>query len=224
MTDDFFNIISSSLFGLLMMSLLVDVFCALTWNKTYFTSGLTIFVKRMPVDHWHTNIPQPSLFETMFHSDWASSFTFKEVDRLSYAFRENIFQFRLMRYTPVMHGLLTFDSDNGQVIVKGFVNWYAFSFSLVWIAMLILFTISMLSYATIMFSILIVLGAILALTLVMGILYTIQSSRFTKIASFAAESWARKYVRDDDKAQQSISHSPTQSSVTHPDSPTRSKE
>ena len=200
MTGDFLDTIGFSLFGLLMVSLLADTFCAFTWNKTYFTSGLTIFVKCIPVNRWHTNIPHPSLFETMFHSEWVPSFTFKELDGSSYAFREKIIQFRLIRYTPVMHGLLTFDSDNGQVIVKGFANWYALSFSFVWIAMLVSFAISMWSYASTTFSILIVLGAIVALVLVMGILYLIQSSRFSKVASFAAESWTRKYVRDDDRS------------------------
>jgi hypothetical protein len=194
------DIVVFSLFGLLILSLLADIFCAVTWNKTYFTSGLMIFVKRIPVNRRHTNIPHSSLFEEMFHSNWVSSFTFKELDGSTYGFREKMLQFRLMRYTPVMHGLLTFDTDSGQVIVKGFANWYALAFSLIWLGMPVLFLILNWSIKSITFSLLTALGAIVSLSLIMGILYWTQSSRFSKVASFAAKSWARKYVGDNDRA------------------------
>ncbi len=200
MVNNIEDFIGFSFFGLVIVSLLADTFCALTWNTRYFTSGWMIFVKRVPVSHWHTNIPHPSLFERKFHSDWVAQFTFKEADQLSYGFRENLRQFRWFRYTPLMHGLLTFDTDNGQVVVKGFANWYALIFSLMWVGMLVLFLIFSWSIENILFYLLIFLGAIAFFTFVMGILYWIQASRFSKVASFAAESWVRKYVRDHDRA------------------------
>ena len=192
--------IGFSFLGLFIVSLLAETFCTLTWNKAYFTSGWMIFVKRIPVSHWHTNIPPASLFENKFHSDVVSSLTFREIDTLSFGFREKLVQFRLIRYSPVMHGLLVFDTDNGQVIVKGFANWDALAFAVMWLGMLVLFLIFNWSMEMITFYLLIVLGAIAFFSLVMGLLYWTQSSRFSKVASFAAESWARKYVRDIDRA------------------------
>ena len=197
MTENAEDIIGFSLFGLLIVSLVVDMFCALTWNKAYFTSGLMIFVKRIPIDHWHTNIPDLSLFENRFHSNVTSSLTFKEIERHSYGFREKAFRFKWVRYSPLMHGLLTFDADNGQVIVKGFANWYALAFSLMWLGLLVSFFIGARLDGNATFFLPILLGAIAFFTLVMGILYWIQASRFLNIASFAAQLWARKYIRDD---------------------------
>jgi hypothetical protein len=195
-TNNIEDFIGFSFFGLLIVSLLADTFCALTWNKAYFTSGLMIFIKSIPIHRWHTNLPHPSLFEKTFHADWVASFTFRELDEMSYGFREKMLQFRFIRYTPLMHGLLAFDTDNGQVVVKGFANWYALVFSLMWLGMLMLFLILNWSIENILFNLLIVLGAIAFFALVMAILYWIQSSRFSKVASFAAESWSRKFVRD----------------------------
>jgi len=196
MTANTEDIIGFSLFGLLIVSLLIDTFCVLTWNKTYFTSGLMVFIKRIPVSRWHTNIPAPSLFETKFQSNVTYSLTFKEIDKLSYGFREKAVQFRWVRYSPVMHGLLTFDTDNGQVTVKGFANWYVLGFSLMWLGLTVAFSIGSWSKGSLAFTLPIVLVAIAFFSLVMGILYWIQFARFSNVASFAAQSWARKYVRD----------------------------
>src|SRR5574341_185761 len=197
MTDNVEDIIGFSLFGLLIVSLVVDTFYALTWNKAYFTSGLMIFVKRIPISHWHTNIPDLSLFENKFHSNVTSSLTFKEIESLSYGFREKAFQFKWISYSPLMHGLLTFDTHHGQVIVKGFANWYALAFSLMWLGLLVSFFISAWLDGNATFFLPILLGAVAFFTFVMGILYWIQASRFLNIASFAAQAWSRKYVRDD---------------------------
>jgi hypothetical protein len=196
MTENTENIIGLSFFGLLIVSLLVDAYCASTWNKSYFTSGLMVYTKSIPVNYWHSNLPKTSLFEKAFHSEIVASLTFKEIDLFSYGFREKMVQFRFVRYTPIMHGLITFDTTNGQVTVKGYANWHALVFSFLWLGMLTLFTIGSWSYGNMRFSALIFIGALAFFSLVMGILYWIQSSRFSKVAQYAAQSWARKYVRE----------------------------
>jgi hypothetical protein len=199
-TDNIDNIIGFSAFGLVIASLLADAFCSLTWNKMYFTSGLRLFVKRISVFRWHTNIPDRSRLEIMFHSDWLPSFSFKEINELSYGFHETKFQFRFIGYAPLMHGLLTFDTDDGQVVVTGFANWYPLAFSLIWWGVLISFVTANWSIEGRSFYLLILLGATLFFILLMGLLYWIQSSRFSKVASYAAEAWKRKYVRESDRA------------------------
>ena len=196
MTENAGNIIGLSLFGLLIVSLLLDAFCATTWNKSYFTSGLMVYIKHIPVNYWHSNLPDTSLFEKVFHSEIVASLTFKEIDVFSYGFREKMAQFRLVRYSPIMHGLITFDTVNGQVTVTGYANWYALVFSFLWLGMLTVFSVGSWSYGNIGFSLLIFIGAFAFFSLVMGILYWIQSSRFSKVAQFAAQTWARKYMRE----------------------------
>src|SRR5689334_1747498 len=103
--------------------MLVDAVLSGTWNRMYFTSGLLFFIRRIPVARKHTNVPLPSRFETRFQSTWSSSFAFREIEPNTYAFREKFFEFRIMGYSPLMHGVLFFDFANNQVVVKGFANW-----------------------------------------------------------------------------------------------------
>ena len=186
----------SSLVG----SLLADLVFEVTWNKTYFTYGLTIFVMRIPGNQWHTNIPSQALLETKFHSDVISSLVFKEIGAYSYGFREKIFQFKWIRTPNLMHGLLTFDTNNNQVIVTGFANWFTLAFSLVWLGLPLSSLVILILSREPPGSPLIPLGVIGFFIVLMGIMYLFQASRFSKVASFAAESWTRRYVRVGDEA------------------------
>ncbi len=201
MTDNIDNIIGFSAFSLLIVSLAVDTFCSLTWNRMYYTSGLILFVKRIPVNYWHTNIPDQSQLETMFRADWFPSFTFKEFDGLLYGFHEKRYQFRLISYAPLMHGLLTFDASDRQVVVKGFANLYPVAFGLMWWGVLVSIFLLNWSSESMAFDLLIILvGAGVFFILLIGLLYWVQSSRFSRVASYAAEAWVRKYVRESDRA------------------------
>ena len=131
MSRDFSEIIEQGVFGMFILSMLVDAILSATWNRMYFTSGLTRFVRRIPVTPRHTNIPLPSRFESEFQPSWSSSFAFKEITPNIYGFRERAIAFRLMRYSPLMHGMLLFDFANDQVVDKGFANWSILYFSLV---------------------------------------------------------------------------------------------
>jgi len=156
----------------------------------YFTSGLPIFIMRIPVELRNTNIPLSSRFEKQFNSPWTSALVFREIASNTYGFREKFFDFRfLFRYPPVMHGMLFFDSINNQVIVKGFANWFYLCFSLVWIGGVGLNGIMNFPDFTI-----IALVFILIFFLGFGLLYSIQQFRFSNVAKFAAEEWTRRYV------------------------------
>ena len=194
------DIIGIFVVSLLVGSLLADLVFEVTWNKTYFTYGLTIFVMRIPVNQWHTNIPTQALLEKKFHSDLISSLIFKEIGAYSYGFREKIFQFKWIRTPNLMHGLLAFDTNNNQVVVKGFANWFTVAFSLVWLGLPLSGLVSTLFSQQPLVSILIPLGVIGGFIVFMGIMYLFQASRFSNVASFAAQSWERKYVRDRDEA------------------------
>jgi hypothetical protein len=183
MSNDLSEIIGIVAIVVLLGSILADTILGATWNRFYFTTGLPILVLRVSVDNHHTNIPASSLLETQFRSDWYASLAFKEISPNSFGFRERLFQFRLMRYSALMHGLLVFDYDKGQVVVKGFLNWFVLCFSLIWLSPVIMVRVPLISFAFIAFFI-----------LVLGILYLIQFSRFTKVCAFAARAWSRKYL------------------------------
>jgi hypothetical protein len=140
---------------------------------------------RIPVAFRHSNIPASAQLESFFHSTWVSSLVFKEIEPNTYAFREKFSEFRFFRYSPIMHGLLFFDFDKGEVVVKGFANWFALCFSLVWLG-----GVAQSS------DLIITLVFVLFFALFMGLLYSIQYYRFSNVARFAAHTWKRKYLRD----------------------------
>jgi hypothetical protein len=185
MSSDLSEILGIVAVGAMMIILTVEMILSATWNKTYFSFGLTLFEVNIPVNFHHVNIPPKSVFETQLRSVWLGSIAFREISHNTYGFREKLFQFRLMRYSPVMHGLLIFDDVNSQVIVKGFANWFLLVFSLIWLSEVILWLFS---------------GMIMALAflaffiLLMSLLYAIQYPRFVKIANIASEAWSRKYA------------------------------
>jgi hypothetical protein len=48
-------------FGALVLTLLANVILGATWNRMYFTRGLPIYVRRIPVNIEHTNNPSAAL-------------------------------------------------------------------------------------------------------------------------------------------------------------------
>ena len=185
---DIDDILGLSMLGVLLLTGLVEVILSGTWNKTYFTTGIQIFVIKIPVELRHSNIPSSQKLEARFYSSWSSSLVFNEIESHTYGFREKLFEFRLVRYSPIMHGILVFDRETNEVVVKGYVNWFILAFSLIWLGGVLLSSIP--SFP------IIALGFILFFVFLMGLLYWIQHNRFSKVAMFAAETWSRKYVRD----------------------------
>jgi hypothetical protein len=183
-SSNFSSILQIFLFCVLILSWWCDIIFKTTWHKKYFTTGLPIFMMRVPVEHRHSNIPSVSLFDIRFYSFWASSLVFHEIELNAYGFYEKIIQFHLIGYTPIMHGLLLFDCNCNEVIVQGFLDWYSVWFSLLWLG----------SVAVLSHDLGITLSFVLFFVLLMGLLYWIQYCRFSNVAKFAAHAWSRKYL------------------------------
>jgi hypothetical protein len=192
-----------NIFGIIIVivfigSALTDLILELSWNKRYFTSGLPIFVRRIPVSRWHTNIPSQALLEKKFHSDVIASIVFRQFNAYSYIFRERLFQFRWIRTPDLMHGWLMFDHFKGEVIVIGFINFSAIAFCIIWLGFQLVGIIPIILGRQPISSLWMPVFASTMFILFSILMYEIQAARFSIVADFAAESWARKYVRDGD--------------------------
>ena len=172
MSSDFSQVFGIVAFGTLIISMLAEAILSAAWNKTYFTIGIPFFTRSIPVHVHHANIPSKSVFEGQAG---LGSIVFKEISPNSYGFREKLFQFRWMRFSPIMHGLLIFDDANSQIVVKGFAHWSLLAF----LAILIAFV-----------------PAIPFFILLMSLPYAIQYLQFSKIANIAAKAWSRKYINN----------------------------
>ncbi len=164
----------------LIISLFADIFLRTFWNKAYFTFGIPIFVMRVPVSKKYEGIPHQYLFEEEFQSGlFMPALTFKPNDFRSFFFREEFFGTPIrLRYLAVMHGLIIFEHDKKQIVVKGIANWFT-----LWLIISLVPELLKISN----FFELHVTAPIVFIILLSGIFYSIQGYRFSKVCKFAAE-------------------------------------
>lgn len=193
MADTIAGILGLIAFASVILSGLVDSILSTRWAKVYFTSGVLLFAHNISIVARHTNIPSPSLLDTKLSSYWMGGFIFEELYPNQYAFRQKFFS---LAPRPMMHGLVTFDIENDQVTVKGYLDWFMVSFSIMW---LILIPLAWLIGGTTFGEqnlLLPAIGYVAFYAFIFGLLYLIDFFRLMRIATVAAELWTRKYVAD----------------------------
>ena len=185
MSSSFPEHLDAIVLGALIGFLIIETVLSGTWNRMYFTVGLPIFIMRVPVEFRHSNIPSSSHLEEHSRSTLVTSLVFKEVEPNTYGFREKAFEFGWrFHYPSLMHGMLFFDFDHNQVVIKGFANWFMLCFSLIWIGGVFL------EYEP-----LVALVFVFVFSLFIILLYSIQYDRFSKVIKLAAEAWSRKHIK-----------------------------
>ncbi len=178
-------ILEKIVFIALIASLFADIVLRPSWNNVYFTFGIPIFVMRIPVSEKYKGSPHQYLLEEEFQSNWiAPPITFKANDPHSFFFREKYFQIPLrMMYLPIMHGVLIFDHEKKQVVVKGIANWFP-----LWLILYIVLDWLNLS-ELLPFQI---VNSTTIIILLLGIFYTIQYFLFSKVGKFSAQLCSNK--------------------------------
>jgi hypothetical protein len=172
------------LFIALWVSLFADFISRGAWNKTYFRVGLPIFIRRFPVKNQFKGVPHQYLFDDEFQNEWVASFVFKAIDARSYGFREKFFRPRFFRYIPLMHGIMIFENDKNQVVVKGMANWLT-----LWLALY--FALSSLNLLKTPLTD--IAGLIAFIIIIIAVTYWMQSWVFSRIGKFAAELCTKKH-------------------------------
>ena len=101
---------------------IVEVILYFSWNRSYFTFGIPIFVRSIPINEISLLTPSIESLQAKFpKSFWGPSFEFRKIGQNEYAFRDVLFEFRWFGFSapPVMHGYLTY--DNERIVVKGYL-------------------------------------------------------------------------------------------------------
>ncbi len=100
-----------------------------TCNPWFFRTGIILFRKRFPCS---PSAPELDLarVDANFRSWLAPSFLFRRIGPREYAFREKFIQFTLFSYTPLMHGHIRIDEQEGTVTVAGRAYWCILAFGL----------------------------------------------------------------------------------------------
>jgi len=172
------------LFITLIIALLADLFFRVTWNKMYFTVGLPIFILRIPVKTRYKGVPFQYLFEEEFGNKFPwRSFVFKQIEVSKIGFREQFLEVRYS-YASLMHGLLVFENDKKQVLVKGFANWFT-----LWL----IINLTLAGLGMINFFQLHVTGTIAFITSLIVFFYSLQCYRFFEVGRFAAKMCSAKH-------------------------------
>ena len=172
---------------LILSTLLLGLFCVVGLvehslygglNRVYYTHGLPFVIRRIPVTASHEDIPPESLLQAQFQSALIGSLIFQQIAPNTYGFRRRFFQPALFPGN-LMHGMLLFDRENGQVVLKGFIN------VLILLLVLAVGVFSVLGPFPGLFRLL----PLAVVGLVIGIPLLMEARRCARLALFAAGAW-----------------------------------
>jgi hypothetical protein len=152
---------------------LIEAWAASRWWPPYFSSGLVVFRRSVPWRHSVAPLPAVESLAERFRGVLGPSLVFCEIGPGEIAFREKLFEFRLLNYTPVMHGLLRLRPESSQVEVEGRANWFTIAFCLIFATFLWGFPGAWP-----------MLGFLVGLLAVIG---SLQATQYAKVATFVAE-------------------------------------
>ena len=117
-------------FRLVAVAVISEIYLSATWNRFYFRYGLPIFWRTFHKAPGYHNLPSVDQLQQASKSRLFDSIAFKQIGSNEFAFREKFFSFSIFQATPVMHGLLSFDTYTGEVRIIGHINWFIVSMSL----------------------------------------------------------------------------------------------
>jgi hypothetical protein len=98
------------------------------WNRLYFTIGIPVFRKRIPVRL--TEVPTPDQLAVAMKTRWSTPLIFHKFQNGEVGFRERVFGGGFFHYTPIMHGIIREDSAEPVVVVVGLLNWFVLAFAM----------------------------------------------------------------------------------------------
>ena len=190
---------STIIFGIAFVAVIfsgyADLILGSSWKKFYFMSGVRVFRKQISIESRYSNIPTPSLFEKRLSSCLMGSFTFKELAPNQYGFRQKLFSFTLNHVT---HGLITFDTEDNQITVEGYLNWLVLSITILLLVIFpslsFIYSISRDEFTNLLFT------CVFGWSLMFGIPILFDLSRLKIITEIAVELWTRKYAHNHERA------------------------
>jgi hypothetical protein len=112
--------------GLLLL-LIVESILSIAWQPLYFRIGIPAFSKKARL----TSPPllAEDLLNAQFDDKNLPPLRFKQLSNNEIAFRPAVFSFRLIAYTPVLHGLIRYDENSRELRVLGLLNWFPILFT-----------------------------------------------------------------------------------------------
>jgi hypothetical protein len=157
-----------------------DVVFSATWMHWYFRFGVALFVKEIRLEGGNRRMMNAEMLQSHFDTVFRGQrMKFRELAPNAIGVRERLFSFGFsgFRYTPLMHGLLTFDEREGIVKLRGVVN-----LTFLMLTAIVLFVVGEVALPHSPLS----LVAILIYLPVPLAIYLIQRSRYVRILKVAS--------------------------------------
>lgn len=155
--------------SLILPALLIELFLSVTWKGAYFSWGLPIYSRRIPVaEGFAWQLPISTLRDGVTRPPWPT-IAFSAISDVRCAFRESFFSgFNLLRvpYAPVMRGSIVLDHARKEIRIVGFCNWY------VLLALSVIFGPAMIKDAQVIPMVVVLFGGS----------YLVQRARFNHVA------------------------------------------
>lgn len=148
----------------------LEIILSASWSDFYFRVGVPVFRKTFSYVGLTPTELRAEELSAQFEGKIAPSILFVRLSRCDIAFREKMLQWRVLNYTPLMHGIIRDDPVRQEITVTGHANWFAFAFLIWWYVSIFDFGLGR--------SELIFFAAPL---LVYGLIYLIQYKRFSSV-------------------------------------------
>ena len=162
-------------FALLLLVVIIETVLSLRWNWTYFSVGIRVFHRVLPVLDPKATTPYEERLEAALSSSAFPPLAFWTLEDDRFAFREKIRGGLRLGYPPVMRGNLRLQRRGARVEVIGLLNWFV----LVFVGCAV-FSVTVLRDPVFL---------LLAVGLI-AVIYSIQFSRFSQVARAAAAEWS----------------------------------
>ncbi len=165
------------IYTFVLIAIIETVFSA-SWNPTYFRVGIPIYRKTYPFKGTAPSKLNENTLNEAFKKVGSSSLVFKQIDYGKFAFREKLFQLKLLNYTPIMHGILEINEMSRNIRVSGYINWWIIAFVITGF----IFFPGDFSFVPFMF-------------LIVGMIYLFQKNKYDKVGQFTYEWNSRDWSR-----------------------------
>lgn len=129
------------LFASIVVVLFVELKFSKLWNRVYFRSGISIFLREISVSNTSSlkNI-NLSDFKHEFSNGDFHKMEFKILSDTEIAFRESFDQPKSNLNNQILHGMIELE-EGIKIVVRGRLNWYAILFPIVFISFIFIIPI-----------------------------------------------------------------------------------
>lgn len=160
------------------VAILVELILSARWSSFYFTAGIPIYQRIIKAQPGIVRMPTAGEIKaTIPDSGRSAPILVRRIGENRFAFREKLFHFGIA-YSPLMHGCITYNPANGEIIVRGYLDWY-----------IVVFTCYFLFFSLLLPFDPVDVIILFCLLVVMAYIYWMQKKRYSQVGDAVRKLW-----------------------------------